>query len=94
MEADKKDVEATGARDADRDGMEEVLAEEMPEGLELPEDVRLDPESPELEDRLPEILAGEEDPALGPEEAALHITKDPPGAVDRDRDSYTGEPIP
>ena len=27
------------------------------------------------------------------EEAAVHIVEEPPGTVDRDIDSYTGEPV-
>jgi hypothetical protein len=94
MGTEKDELKPSQPPSGDDQGLAEVLAEEMPEALELPEASHLDPESPELEDRLPEVLAGEEDPELGPEEAALHVTKRPPGAVDRDIDSYTGEPIP
>ena len=40
-------------------------------------------------------LAETKDDAVFPaaEEAAVHIVEEPPGAVDRETDSYTGEKI-
>ena len=42
-------------------------------------------------EQAPVEAAAEEAPAA--EEAAVHIAEEPPGAVDRDIDSYTGEKL-
>ncbi len=55
----------------------------------------MDSASDDLEDRsVAETETGDEAGALSAEEAAIQVTDEPPGVVDDDRDSYTGEPIP
>ncbi len=53
----------------------------------------MDPES-ELQDGRAITETGDEAGAFSPEESAIHVTVKPGGVVDRDVDSYTGEPIP
>ncbi|HEX3630359.1 MAG TPA: hypothetical protein VHW91_07805 [Candidatus Dormibacteraeota bacterium] len=66
---------------------------------ERPDRVRADDQpalvvddEPETGDALDAELADDE-VYPSAEEAAVHITENPPGAVDRNVDSYTGEPI-
>jgi hypothetical protein len=68
--------------------------------VEVPDRIRPDdrPEllvddQPETGDAIDAELAETKDDAVFPaaEEAAVHIVEEPPGAVDRDTDSYTGE---
>jgi hypothetical protein len=47
-------------------------------------------EEPETSDGIDAELSNDE-VFLAAEEAAVHIVEEPPGAVDRDTDSYTGE---
>jgi hypothetical protein len=77
-----------------RDTLDERLAEERPDI------VRADDEEVRLLDDESEAGAGEVVSELGDEggypsaeEAAMHITRRPPGAVDTDTDSYTGERV-
>ena len=79
------------------DTLEQRLREEVPDRL-TPSDENpplMDPTEDELHDGPAEVVqTGDEGGALSAEEAAIHVTDKPPGAVDRDRDSYTGDPIP
>lgn len=81
-------------RDADhRDTLDERLAEERPDIVRADvEEVRvLDDESEAGGDELSEL--GDEGGYPSAEEAAMHITNKPPGAVDKGVDSYTGDPV-
>jgi hypothetical protein len=51
----------------------------------------IDNESETGDDIEAELSTDEIYPAA--EEAAVHVVEEPPGAVDRDTDSYTGEKI-
>ena len=56
---------------------------------ELPENVDLDSEGiPRLEGALPDRIRPDDQPAL-----LVDVVEEPPGAVNRDTDSYTGEKI-
>ena len=76
-----------------QDTLDERLAEERPDVVRADvEEVRLLDESAEGEgDEISEL--GDEGGYPSAEEAAVHITRRPPGAVDRDIDSYTGDPV-
>ena len=75
------------------DTLDDRLREEVPDRLR-PEDqpALLIDDGPETGDDIDAELADDEVyPAA--EEAAVHIVEEPPGAVDRDIDSYTGEKL-
>ena len=76
-----------------RDTLDERLAEERPDIVHADvEEVRLLDEEAEGEgDELSEF--GDEGGYPSAEEAAMHITRRPPGAVDKGIDSYTGDPV-
>ena len=76
-----------------RDTLDERLAEERPDIVHADvEEVRLLDEEAEGEgDELSEF--GDEGGYPSAEEAAMHITRRPPGAVDKAIDSYTGDPV-
>jgi hypothetical protein len=81
-------------RDPDhRDTLDERLAEERPDVVRADvDDVRLLDEEAEGEgDEISEL--GDEGGYPSAEEAAMHITRKPPGAVDKAIDSYTGDPV-
>jgi len=75
------------------DTLDERLAEERPDFVRADvEEVRLLDEEAEGEgDELSEF--GDEGGYPSAEEAAMHITRRPPGAVDKGIDSYTGDPV-
>jgi hypothetical protein len=76
-----------------RDTLDERLAEERPDFVRADvEEVRLLDEEAEGEgDEISEF--GDEGGYPSAEEAAMHITRRPPGAVDKGIDSYTGDPV-
>ena len=75
------------------DTLDERLAEERPDVVHADvEEVRLLDEEAEGEgDELSEF--GDEGGYPSAEEAAMHITRRAPGAVDKGIDSYTGDPV-
>jgi hypothetical protein len=75
------------------DTLDERLAEERPDFVRADvEEVRLLDEEAEGEgDEISEF--GDEGGYPSAEEAAMHITRRPPGAVDKKIDSYTGDPF-
>lgn len=80
-----------------RDTLDQRLREEVPDRITAQEEPPrlMDASSDDPEDRsAAETETGDEGGALSPEESAIHVTDEPPGVVDDDRDSYTGEPIP
>ncbi len=80
-----------------RDTLEQRLREEVPDRIRDQEETPrlMDSSSDDLEDRsAAETETGDEGGGLSPEESAIYVTDEPPGVVDDDRDSYTGEPIP
>jgi hypothetical protein len=76
-----------------RDTLDERLAEERPDVVRADtEEVRLlDDDNEAGGDELSEL--GDEGGYPSAEEAAMHITSNPPGAVDKKIDSYTGDPV-
>ena len=76
-----------------RDTLDERLAEERPDIVRADvEEVRLlDDDTEAGGDELTEL--GDEGGYPSAEEAAVRITRDPPGAVDKGIDSYTGDPV-
>src|SRR2546421_2889356 len=76
-----------------RDTLDERLAEERPDRVRADErEVRLIDDQPETGSDLRSEL-GDEGGYPSAEDAAVHVTDNPPGAVDRKIDSYTGEPV-
>jgi hypothetical protein len=76
-----------------QDTLDERLREEVPDRVR-PDDqpALLIDDEPETGDDIDAELSDDEIyPAA--EEAAVHVVEKPPGAVDRDIDSYTGEKI-
>jgi hypothetical protein len=75
------------------DTLDERLAEERPDRiLADDQEVRLiDDESETGSDLRSEV--GDEGGYPSAEEAAMHISDNVPGGVDKDIDSYTGEPV-
>jgi len=76
-----------------QDTLDDRLREERPDRVR-PDDqpalvIDLQPETGNSIDA--ELSEDEAYPAA--EEAAVHVLEEPPGAVDRDTDSYTGEKI-
>jgi hypothetical protein len=81
-------------RDPDhRDTLDQRLAEERPDIVHADvEEVRLlDDDTEAGGDYLTEL--GDEGGYPSAEEAAMHVTRRPPGAVDKKIDSYTGDPV-
>lgn len=76
-----------------RDTLDERLAEERPDIVRADvEEVRvLDDETEAGGDELSEL--GDEGGYPSAEDAAMHITRNAPGAVDKGIDSYTGDPV-
>jgi hypothetical protein len=80
-----------------RDTLDQRLREEVPDRIKREDEVPrlMDSGSDDLEDRsAAETETGDEGGALSAEESAIHVTDEPPGVVDDDRDSYTGERVP
>jgi hypothetical protein len=81
-----------------RDTLDQRLREEVPDRISEQDEEAprlMDSSSDDFEDRsAAETETGDEGGALSAEESAIHVTDEPPGVVDDDRDSYTGEPIP
>ena len=76
-----------------QDTLEERLNEERPDVVRADQrEVRLIDEESETGDDIDAEL-GDEGGYPSAEEAALRITRDLPGGVDEDTDSYTGEPV-
>ena len=79
-----------------QDTLDRRLKEEVPDRIR-PDDRSelLVDDQPETGDAIDAELAETKDDAVYPaaEEAAVRIVEEPPGAVDRDTDSYTGEKI-
>ena len=75
------------------DTLDDRLREEVPDRLPpVDQPAVLIDDGPETGDDIDAELADDEVyPAA--EEAAVHIVEEPPGAVDRDIDSYTGEKL-
>jgi hypothetical protein len=76
-----------------QDTLDDRLREEVPDRVR-PDDqpALLIDNEPETGDDIDAELSDDEIyPAA--EEAAVHVVEEPPGAVDREIDSYTGEPI-
>lgn len=81
-------------RDPDhRDTLDDRLAEERPDIVRADtEEVRLlDDDNEAGGDELTEL--GDEGGYPSAEEAAVHITREVPGGVDKEIDSYTGDPV-
>lgn len=80
-------------KDPDADTLDSRLAAERPDVVEPDvEQVHLIDEEPESGSDIDSEL-GDEGGYPSAEEAAIHVTSRPPGAVDEDTDSYTGEPV-
>lgn len=79
-----------------KDTLDQRLAEELPDRLTVEEQTPrlMNPTSEDQAQGSRQVQTGDEAGGLSAEESAIHVTDKPPGAVDRDRDSYTGEPIP
>ena len=77
-----------------QDTLDERLAEERPDGIRSADqpEVRLLDEEAETGSNIASEL-GDEGGYPSAEEAAMRITREPPGAVDKEIDSYTGEPV-
>lgn len=76
-----------------RDTLDERLAQERPDRVRADqEDVRLIDDEAETGGDLDSEL-GDEGGYPSAEDAAVHLTDNPPGAVDRKIDSYTGDPV-
>jgi hypothetical protein len=76
-----------------QDTLDDRLREEVPDRVR-PDDkpaLLIDDEAETGDDINAELSNDEIYPAA--EEAAVHVVEEPPGAVDRDTDSYTGEKI-
>jgi len=80
-----------------RDTLDQRLREEVPDRIKEEDEAPrlMDSGSDDLEDRsAAETETGDEGGAPSAEESAIHVTDEPPGVVDDDRDSYTGERVP
>lgn len=76
-----------------QDTLDERLAEERPDVVRADRrEVRLIDDEPETGDDFDAEL-GDEGGYPSAEEAALHITRELPGGVDKEIDSYTGDPV-
>jgi hypothetical protein len=76
-----------------QDTLDERLNEERPDVVRADQrEVRLIDEESETGDDIDAEL-GDDGGYPSAEEAALRITRDLPGGVDKDTDSYTGEPV-
>jgi hypothetical protein len=77
-----------------QDTLDERLAEERPDGIRSADqrEVRLIDDEAETGGDFDSEL-GDEGGYPSAEEAALHVTNNPPGAVNENVDSYTGDPV-